>query len=385
MSTGATSKPNVVVIGGSYVGCRMVDLLAQQVHETHNVVLIEKNTHFRHLFAFPRISVVPGFTEQSCIPYTNAFHAAPPNSTSFVHAVATKILPDHVLLANGDSVLYDYLVLATGTGSPGALFSYTKPLVVDWFTALQKSVENAHDIAVIGGGAFGVQLALDIREYYPDKNVTLIHSRQQLMNRFHPELDRIATERLEKAQVKILRGSRVKLPESGLYPNDGSRFLVERQDGTTVEVDLALLCNGNVMLSAPMESLSPSSIDPDTKEIIVKSTMQIADDAYPHVFAVGDIARTGAVKAARPASVQAQIIADNIQTLISGKEEQLREYVPDPPAIHLSLGLRDSVKFRNPATPGGKPTIIFDQDGRLDMGCGRLWSMRAPGITDYKL
>ncbi|KAK0190096.1 hypothetical protein F5146DRAFT_651507 [Armillaria mellea] len=47
-------KPNIVVIGGSYVGGSVVDLLASSLHRTHNIVLIEKNSHFQHLFAFPR-------------------------------------------------------------------------------------------------------------------------------------------------------------------------------------------------------------------------------------------------------------------------------------------------------------------------------------------
>lgn len=36
---------------------------------------------------------------------------------------------------------------------------------------------KAKNIAVIGGGAVGVELATDIKSYYPEKSVTLVHSR----------------------------------------------------------------------------------------------------------------------------------------------------------------------------------------------------------------
>ncbi len=28
---------------------------------------------------------------------------------------------------------------------------------------------------------------------------------------------------------------------------------------------------------------------------------------------------------------------------------------------------------------------MFDDDGDLEAGCGKVWAMRAPGVLDYKL
>jgi NADH dehydrogenase FAD-containing subunit len=94
---------------------------------------------------------------------------------------------------------------------------------------------------------------------------------------------------------------------------------------------------GAVPLSGPIESLSPALIDKN-KFILVKPTLQIKDDRYPKVFAIGDVAATGANKNARSGHVQAQVAATNIKNLIKGGSA-MEEYVPSPLAIHMSTGL----------------------------------------------
>lgn len=66
-----------------------------------------------------------------------------------------------------------------------------------------------------------------------------------------------------------------------------------------------------------------------------------------------------------------------------------QEYVPDPAAIHLTLGVVESVVFRNPAPGADEPWIKHRDDGKLDMGVEGVWERRAPGLvqteTDYWL
>ncbi|KAJ5437218.1 hypothetical protein N7445_008103 [Penicillium cf. griseofulvum] len=56
------------------------------------------------------------------------------------------------------------------------------------------------------------------------------------------------------------------------------------------------------------------------------------------MFAVGDIADTGAQKAARPSSAQAAVITKSIQALIKGHAVE-DTFVKGPGAIHLTLGM----------------------------------------------
>ncbi|KAK0201243.1 FAD/NAD-P-binding domain-containing protein [Desarmillaria ectypa] len=385
MSMSATQKPNVVVIGGSYVGLKIADLLGPAIHETHNTIIIEKNSHFQHLFAYPRIGVVPGFEHKAFIPFTNAFHASPAGSTSMVRATAEKILPNEVVLDNGTSIPYEYLVFATGTGRPGAPMTYEKSTETKRIQVIQEKIKSASNIVVIGGGAYGVQVAFDIKDQYPSKKVTLIHSRPQVMNRFHHALHDIVVERFKAAGIKTILGQRIKdIPD--WFQNDGTEFSITLADGRDVKTDLVIPCTGStVPLSDPLLSLSPSSVDPETKYVKVKPTLQIVDSKFPHVFSIGDVADTGAHKAARPAIAQAQIVLRNIQRLMRDEKAELDTYKPDLPAIHLALGFRPSVKFRNPTSSDGEPMKIFDDHGDLEAGCGKVWAMRAPGVVDYKL
>lgn len=302
-----------------------------------------------------------------------------------VRATAQKILPNEVVLDNGTSIPYEYLVFVAGTGRPGAPVAYEKSTETKRIQVIQEKIKGASNIVVIGGGAYGVQVAFDIKEQYPSKKVTLIHSRPLVMNRFHHALHDIVMERFKAAGIETILGQRIKdIPD--WFPSDGTEFSITLADGREVKTDLVIPCTGSAIpLSDPLLSLSPSSVDSETKYVKIKPTLQIADSKFPHVFSIGDVADTGAHKAARPAIAQAQIVLRNIQKLMKDEKAELDTYKPDPPAIHLALGFRPSVKFRNPTSPDGEPMKMFDDHGDLEAGCGKVWAMRAPGVLDYKL
>ncbi|GAW00360.1 amid-like nadh [Lentinula edodes] len=416
------SKPNVVVIGGSYVGCKVVDEITPRVYKTHNVVLIEKNSHFRHLFAFPRIHAVTGFEQKAFIPYNppgsnngSAFLASvnapieetnntqlPSDSIQIIHEAATSIIPDKVILGAGTSIPYDFLVLATGTGRPGpeGLVGQDKKTGVEISRFHQENVKKARNIVIVGGGAYGIQLATDLKTHEPTKSkkVTLIHSRPHLLNRFHEGLHEIALNRCKELGIDVVLDKRVVIPQGGfpLHTTEED-FDIEFVAGGSVRGDLVILCTGSVPLSSPLLSLAPSAVDKHGF-IRVKPTLQIDTDTpgFPNVFALGDVAETGAHKAARPAVVQAAVVARNIEKILQARiggqaepELVLDEYKPDQAGIHLSLGLNASLKFRNPTPENPSPMISWDKPGsqKLDAGCAKMWTMRAPwaGKDSYNL
>ncbi|KAJ7162259.1 FAD/NAD-P-binding domain-containing protein [Mycena filopes] len=387
-----TVLKNIIVVGGSYCATYIIDDLAPRVHKTHHVIMIEKNSHMQHIFAFPRMSAVSGFEHKAFVPFTNAYHETPPHSTSIIQGVVTKVLPDKVVLGNGEEIPYEYLVMATGTGRP-PLELTTKAESVHSFQRLQDRMKHARKIVIAGGGAFGIQMAFDAKEFYPDKSVTVIHSRDQLMSRFHPKLDSIIKERAHKVGVNLILGQRVKVPPNG-FPISGPSYNVELADGRLVPADVAVSCIGAVPLSSPLLSLSPSSVDPHSKFILVKPTLQITDRAFPKVFSIGDVAATGANKAAAPGYAQAAVAVQNIVNMIAGRPER-SEYVPAIPGIHLAIGLHSYVTFYDPAAPGEEPKVNFVELGSdeeseevrqwYECRCHLIWERRAPGVTDYYL
>jgi NADH dehydrogenase FAD-containing subunit len=388
---------NVVVVGGSYVGLNLAESLAKQSGDKFRVLLIEKNSHFQHLFAFPRYALTTKVdTHKAFIPYQKSRLGL---EGAIVQAKALELSKDAITLdrevdldgAKTIQVPYAVLAITTGTklSPPSTLPGSEKLDGTEYLRKHAAQVEASKKIAIIGGGAVGVQMATDIKQLFPEKEVTLVHSRDRLMSKFHSSLHAIVHQRFEELGVKTVLGKgRVKLPENG-YPTDGSEFSVELQDGTKLPADFAIISTGQTPQSDILTTLAPGCIT-DSKFISVKPTLQIADERFPHIFALGDIADTKAHKAARPALRQAEVVTSNIQRLLSGSNEALEEYeVTDPAAIHLTLGIEKSVIFRNPRGDGGEgseePVVMHKDDGKFDMGIDGVWARRGADITQAML
>ncbi|KAF7305705.1 FAD/NAD(P)-binding domain-containing protein [Mycena chlorophos] len=399
-----TALKTIVVVGGSYCATYLIDALASKVHKTHRIVMIERHSHLQA----SKITTVPGFAQKAFVPYTNAFHEpqTPRDSVEVVHGVVERVLPGRVVLSAGEEIEYEFLVMATGTGHPersdGGLEMTEKLSSVRRYEALERRMKDARDVVVVGGGAWGIQLAFDTKEFYPDKNVTLVHSRTQMLNRFHPKLHDIVMARAVELGVDLVLGQRVKVPPGG-FPVAGPSQ-VELEDGRTLHADIAIQCIGAVPLSNPLRSLAPDAIDPKTGYIRVKKTLQIdtADraHAFEKVFAIGDVADTGANKAAAPGYGQAQLVARNIESMIaSGTSQRLEEYEVPVAGIHLSIGLHRYVTFIDPVDERSEPQVRFTEfewegDGRdaseeakfwYECRCQLIWDTRAPGVKDYWL
>ena len=99
---------------------------------------------------------------------------------------------------------FDYVVITTGTRlpAPGTMEHDEKALSVKYFQTFQQGIQKAASIAIVGGGAVGVQMATDLKELYPEKNVTLVHSRDRLMPLYHPKMDEILRERMNELGVQ---------------------------------------------------------------------------------------------------------------------------------------------------------------------------------------
>ncbi|KAF4949227.1 hypothetical protein FSARC_13533 [Fusarium sarcochroum] len=388
---------NVIVIGGSYVGLAAVKELATLLPVTHRVLLIEPHSHFHHLFAFPRFAIVPEHEHKAFIPYTGFFSSLPNAANhSIVRARVVFLQKNRVTLDrpwNGSTdIPFDYAVVTTGTRlqSPSNMQHDDKKPSVDYFKTYQQSVKNAKSIVIVGGGAVGVQMATDLGEVYPDKKVTLVHSRDRLMQLYHPQMDAIIQERFQELGIDLITGTRAVIPPEG-FPTDGSTFELELKDGRKISTNLVIPATGQTPNNQFLKDLEPTSghgiLNPANGFIKVAPSLQFADPNYSNMYACGDIADSGAHKAARPGSGQALVVAQNIAAMIQGRQPEQKITV-DPPAIHLSLGLTKNMIFRNPPKGQTQPTIKMRDDGARDMNIEGVWERRGAKATrasDYHL
>ncbi|CAK7224387.1 hypothetical protein SCUCBS95973_005499 [Sporothrix curviconia] len=388
---------NLVVVGGSYVGVNVAQQLAAALSDRFRIVLIEKNSHFNHLFAFPRFAAATKVdTKKAFIPYNPGTFANTPGgagANTVVQARATGLtrtaveLDRQVSLASSDgsdhttlvnSIPYEYLVLVTGTQlvPPSAIPGTEKTEGVTYLQQHAAQVEKASKIAIIGGGAVGVQMATDIKELYPSKSVTLVHSRPTVMNRFHTDLDAIVKARFAEMGIETKLGSRVASPKASTAAPEGQTIDVVCEDGSKLATELAIVCTGQTPQSGLLKALSPASIN-ESGFIKVRDTLQVQDPELNNIFAIGDVADTGAAKAARPAAKQATIVVQNIQHLLNN--EPLDKYTGiDPAGIHMTLGITKNIIFRNPH-PGEQPHIVHKDDGAYDMNIDGVWARRGGG------
>jgi NADH dehydrogenase FAD-containing subunit len=135
-----------------------------------------------------------------------------PNSSShaIVQARVLSVQPQYVKLdrewQGSDQIPFEYLTLATGTNlaEPGSMKHDDKVSSVRYLQSHQQRIKDAKSILIVGGGAVGVQMATDLKECNPEKEVILVHSRPHLMPAFHSDIHGIIKNRFDELGVKYV-------------------------------------------------------------------------------------------------------------------------------------------------------------------------------------
>lgn len=203
-----------------------------------------------------------------------------------------------------------HLIYALGSHLPDPLRSEarTKSEGISWMESMQDRIRESQKIVLVGGGPLGVQLATDIASTYSKeeekKQITLIHSRKQLLPNFDFKIHEIALERLKELGVNVVLGERLATTEgcprgsgvkednstsnanlsrntsppesSNLPPLLPHQKRITTTSGSNFTADLLLLCTGQQPSSSILADFSPSSVDPSSRLIRVRSTLQIA-------------------------------------------------------------------------------------------------------------
>ncbi|EKM51005.1 uncharacterized protein PHACADRAFT_187619 [Phanerochaete carnosa HHB-10118-sp] len=231
----------VAVIGASYGGNRAAQLLSKELPEGWRIVLVDRNSHMNHLYVFPRFAILPEHGHKAFIPYTNLLVKSCPEDMqrhAFLHAYVTSIdmhsltlscaFPEHGVNENDRTLHFDYLVYALGSHLPAPINVWgsvdteaekentivhdgTKAKGISWLKRFRGMVERTNSVLVVGGGALGIQYATDTAEVWPNKRVTLLHSRKQLLPRFDEAMHEEIITTLSELNIKVILGERLDL------------------------------------------------------------------------------------------------------------------------------------------------------------------------------
>ncbi|KAJ7492433.1 FAD/NAD(P)-binding domain-containing protein [Mycena latifolia] len=284
----------------------------------------------------PRMTVSDqnDLVETALIPYDKLFKNS--NGT-FVQGVAESIQANKkggvVFLADGKQLPYDALVLAPGSVWEGPMnIPDDSSAVKDFIAASRASFKKAQKIVLVGGGAVGIgnaEYAGEIKDIWPEKEVTIVHGDTALTNSTYSAKFRKNIEKsLRQRGVKIILGDYV-----DEIPAPGAVTLKTRK-GTVIEADLVIATRG----PRPRTEFIGNSLGADTldekKQIKVKPTLQLLK--HDDIFALGDAINTDEQKQVMKANAHAAIVAANIIAHLSGGS--LKPYKGSPEMILVSNG-----------------------------------------------
>ncbi|RXK39852.1 hypothetical protein M231_02909 [Tremella mesenterica] len=258
-----------------------------------------------------------------------------------------------------ETIHFDYIVYALGATLPGPVDVWggelhpqighqNQPLGhkirgVRFMVAQAEVYKKVKSVIVVGGGALGIQTATDIKDVYPDKEVTLVHSRAQLLPIYPMEMHEGILQNLIKMNIQVILSERViEWPLHPGIPSTPNSKTIRTTSGRTLTSDLVLVCTGQKPATTLMSSLLPESVDEKTRRIRVRPTMQLERIGWENWFAIGDCAETGSIQAGHVAWGQGMIAARNVVRLIK-KEGDLEVYEKHGPAIKVTLGLNNAI------------------------------------------
>jgi len=173
----------------------------------------------------------------------------------------------------------------------------------------------------------GVELVGEIKSKYPQKVVTLVHSRAELISgsRLMPEFRQRVLERVRAIPgVKVIMEDRV-IMEDGLKSHlrfvPGKRTL-KTEKGESIETDLVFLCAGGSPTNTFLSKTFPDKVT-EKGDIRVNKFLQV--EGLENIFAAGDCAQVeGDNKQTLAAYHQGAVVVANIKNLVA--KRPLKEY-----------------------------------------------------------
>jgi apoptosis-inducing factor 2 len=336
MSTGEGSDVNatVAVIGGGYGGIAA----AKALDDDADVVLIEAHDTFVHNVAALRAVTDPDWIERMFIPYDGLLARG-----QLRRDRAVRVSSSGLWLASGDQVAADFVILATGSTHryPAKIDTEDAASGREKLLATHRELSRASHVLLAGAGPVGLEFAGEIAAAWPGKAITIVEPSRQLMpGRFPEEFRELLRAQLDQLGVELRLGTSLReLPPA--RPGEAGTFTVTTTAGQPITADIWFPCYG----SAPATGYLAADLSTVRRPGgLIAVTPELRLPGQRAMFAVGDITAIPEMKMARNAKNQAEVVAANIKTLITGRGS-MTSYAPHVDAIVLPLGPKGGVTY----------------------------------------
>jgi apoptosis-inducing factor 2 len=327
----------LVIIGGGFTG----SFIAKNLENEFDVTLIDSKDYFEYTPSVLRCIVEPDYIKKIQVMHDHYLKKAK------VINGCVKDLDEKEVIVNEEKIRYDYLIIASGS-------SYEAPFkeqnIVRAFRAkhLRDSYEKlkkAEEVLIIGGGIVGIELAGEILYKYKNKKITLVHSKECLIERCNDKAIDYAYKYLKKKKVRIIFNERI------VEGNNKEYFT---NNGRKIETDITFLCVG-IRPNFDFLKNNFSNILCERNLINVNDYLQV--EGYENIFAGGDITNIMEEKTAQNAEKHAEVIIENLRNLENKNE--LIGYMSKRRMLDISLGKYSGImNYKNFCLTGIIPAAL---------------------------
>eukprot|EP00301_Raphidiophrys_heterophryoidea_P008564 c13157_g1_i1.p1 GENE.c13157_g1_i1~~c13157_g1_i1.p1 ORF type:complete len:406 (-),score=139.07 c13157_g1_i1:198-1364(-) len=311
--------PKVVIVGGGPAGVG----LAKQLDSKLDVTLIERKVAFHNNVPALRAVVDATYRWQQFQPYSGLFKS---KSGRVVRGDVVGVEGGGVKLKDGQSIAYDYLVIATGSQNPFPAkledLNSVKAGIAK-YEQMEAVVQRANKILIVGGGPVGVEFAGEIKCAFPNKDVTIIHRGETLLSNqggapaLSPAFTGGVADIVRDLKINLILGDSVEISAEAKRAGyeEGSKTL-KSSKGKDIQTDLVLWCTGNSPNTGFLKSSLGAAIGNNG---LIKVNGHLQVEGHPNVFAIGDVTNVLEPKLAFVASKHAEVVAKNIVALSKNK------------------------------------------------------------------
>ncbi len=330
----------VLIVGGGFCGAPVAKKL-EKIKEIKTVLIDDKN-FFEYKPALPNLLVNKKLDKEIKLKYTSFL-----KNTELLCEKVEHIYPDKIKTEK-NSYSYDYLVICRGISYPIFLENKNNVFTINnlnqTLLALDKLTKSDH-ILIVGGGLIGVEVASEIITKLSGKKVTIVHSKNHLIERNTKHASKIAEAFLRKNNVNIIF-------EEKIIENKDNIFITD--NGRKIKADMAIWSAGTKCDSSFMEKFDRNIF---SSKGCLKVDKYLRLKGYENIFVGGDITDIFEEKTAQNSERHAKLIVKNIKNIIDDKP--LKTYHNFSGPLFISLGKNKGIFiFRNFCFSGYMPLFI---------------------------
>jgi len=325
--------PRIVIVGAGFGGLAV----ARALDGKFDVTIVDPKPAIHHNLAGLRGLWDEALRIQQFVPYPKF-----KDTTKFVLGEVVDANDKSVKLKSNEDVPYDVLVIATGSRNPAPakLHAFTTPAEgLQMATDAAEAAKAATKIAIIGGGAVGIELAGELAHAYPDKSISLLHAGNRLLSNavggpaLSDDFANSSLEQLQKMKVNVQLGTR--LQETGDAWKAGATTL-HSTDGRTFDADLVFFCTGARPHTQAFQGFLGSCIE---RNGFIKVNSHLQVEGKTNVFAVGDVTNFPESKLMYTADAyHAPVVAKNVSSVAKGKSPCATYSPAKKPTMFLVIG-----------------------------------------------